>query len=147
MASESEAKIEGRMNPAISILLPSIRSHLLPRAFNCISAAAGCVPYEVVVVADFEPQVLQDARLEHVEWMLRERQGVVDAVNVAEQVARGEYLFLFNDESVLESKALEILYYEGFDDPWRVLSPRHLPEFNFTYYGKKFAPFMFVRQD
>lgn len=125
----------------ISILLPTVRPQLFERAFASIAPACGDVPYEVVVVSDFMPSESVKA-----EWILSGRNGVIDAIYVAEMKARGDYLFVFNDESMLEERALERLYYHALENPDKVLSPHHLPQFNFTYYGKLFVPFPFVHR-
>lgn len=124
----------------ISVLLPTIRpSHIDP----CISALeqASCEEFEIVVVADFPaggtywPQ--------HVTWIQRQRQGVVDAVNIAYKEAKGEWLFLHNDESWLEAGALDILLDAAVKNPRALYAPRHEPRFNFSYYGLFFAAFPF----
>lgn len=133
----------GRM---ISVLLPTIRPHLITRAVQSIGPAAAGVPYEVVVVADFDADLVAIGD-PNVRWLISRRYGVIDAINVAQRHARGEYLFVFNDESVLEPGALRRLYETAQQEPKSLLSPRHLPPFNFSYYGKPFAAFPFVHRD
>lgn len=127
----------------ISVLLPTVRPHLLESAFASIEPAANGAPYEVVVIADF-PEAFVHAKLQ---WVERARLGVVDALNAGMGVARGEYIFSFNDESQLDASALESLFVEAETQPRRILTPKHLPPFNFSYYGKMFAPFPFVHRD
>lgn len=126
----------------ISILLPSIRPDKLPFAMASIPAAAEIVAYEVIVVADFGPE-----EYPHTQWIVRERHGVIDAIQTAYEASSGEYLFVMNDESSLDPGSLRSLYYAALADPWRVLSPYHVPDFNFQYYGLPFAAFPFVRRD
>ena len=126
----------------ISILLPSVRPEKLPWAMASIPAAASTVPYEVVVVADFGPD-----EYPHTRWIMRERKGVIDAIDTACQASKGEYLFVFNDESRLDPNALQSLYFAALTDPWRVLTPYHMPPYSFHYYGLPFAAFPFVRRD
>lgn len=129
-------------DPAISVLLPSVRPGLLERAYASLEGAACDVSYEVVIVADFGPKDWPRCR-----WVVRDRRGSVDAVNRACQEARGEYWFLFNDESVLESVALEILYHEAVATPDQLLTPLHLPRYAFSYYGLPFPAFPFAHRD
>lgn len=126
----------------ISVLLPTIRPHLLVRAWSSIAAACGSVPYEVIVVADFGPQSLPKTT-----WVVRERRGVIDAIYMASLEAVGDYLFVFNDESILDEGALESLYHYALANPGKVLSPQHVPAYNFVYYAKFFAAFPFVHRD
>jgi len=126
----------------ISVLLPSVRPERLPFAMACLPAAAVAVEYEVIVVADFGP-----FDYPHTRWILRPRQGVIDAVHAAYEASEGEYVFLFNDESRLDAGSLQALYHAALTDPWRVLSPYHHPPFDFQYYGRPFAAFPFVRRD
>lgn len=126
----------------ISILLPSIRPNRLPFAMASIPAAAENVDYEVIVVADFGPE-----EYPHTRWIVEPRQGVIRAIQTAYKTSQGEYVFVMNDESTLDAGALRSLYYAALSDPWRVLSPYHIPQFNFVYYGLPFAAFPFVRRD
>jgi len=138
------------MSPAISVLLPTIRPHLVGRAVGSIAPAAGSVSHEIIVVADFPTQALgaiRPAIETQCRWIQRERRGVIDAVNVACAAAQGEYWFLFNDESWLERGSLERLYREALASPGAIVTPQHLPPFPFVYYGKPFAPFPFVHRD
>lgn len=136
----------------ISVLLPTIRPHLIRRAYDSIAPAAEGVAHEILVVADFGlidvfnrdfPASLNMP----MRWIVSERKGVADAMKLATDAARGEYLFAFNDESVLEPGALRTLYQEAERHPGEVLTPRHLPPFDFRYYGLPFAPFPFVHRD
>lgn len=126
----------------ISVLLPTVRPHLVKRSLGSIGPAAGRWPYEVVVVADFKSTV-DDPR---VRWIQRDRYGVVDAVNVACAEARGDHWFLFNDESTLDPKALQILHDEAVAHPGQLLAPRHEPPFPFAYYGLEFVAFPFAHR-
>lgn len=124
----------------ISVLLPTIRPHLIGRALACLDAAAGEVPYEAVVVADFD----RPAGFTQGQWIQQERRGVIDAVNIACAHARGDWWFLFNDESVLDPLALQKLHEAAA--PALIVTPRHEPRFPFIYYGKPFAPFPFAHR-
>lgn len=135
--------------PVISVLLPTLRPQLVARAVDSIRPACGDVPYEIVVVADFGPEALQCSDpTGHLgcRWIQRERRGVVDAVNVACQAARGSHWFLFNDEAVLEAGALAMLYHAAQADPGCVLTPRHVPGYTFEYFGLPFAAFPFAHR-
>lgn len=131
----------------ISVLLPTIRPHLIERSFASIKPAAGGVPYEVVIVADFDPFSLAGFDIKELEvctWMMRERGGVILAINQATTMARGTHWFVFNDESILDEGALEVLYEASLREPRSLIGPTHLPAFNFEYYGKPFQPFPFA---
>jgi hypothetical protein len=65
----------------------------------------------------------------------------------ASDLAHGDYIFLFNDESVLEPKSLELLHAEAVSNSERILTPLHLPVYTFQYYGIPFAPFPFGHRD
>lgn len=127
----------------ISVLLPTVRPAKLPWAIASIPAAADGLDYEVVVVADFQP----DHTYPHTKWIVSERKGPIDAIKAAYDLSEGEYVFVFNDESQLDPQALKALYYAALADPWRVLTPHHVPPFTFEYYGRPFAAFPFVRRD
>lgn len=134
----------------ISILLTTIRPHLIERCFASIRPACGRVPYEVVVVADFDPFNLAGfdlSELERCTWMMRERAGVVVAVNQACTMARGTHWFLFNDESTLDAGSLETLYCQAKREPRALLGPQHMPPFGFEYYRRPFQPFPFAHRD
>lgn len=138
------------MTPQVSILLPTIRPHLIRRAVESIALAAGTVSYEIVVVADFplsEMGCTSPVAHLHCHWIRHPRRGVVDAVQVACAAAQGEYWFLLNDESTLDPGAIEILYHEAVKAGPAVLTPRHLPAFPFQYYGIAFAAFPFAHRD
>jgi glycosyltransferase involved in cell wall biosynthesis len=126
----------------ISIILPTIRPHLIREALRSIPPACGNLPFEVVVVADFPDFELSE--LPYVLWILQERRGVVQAACRGFAEAVGEYVFLFNDESVLEPFALEVLRRQEPEN--QILSPEHHPPFNFVYYGRTFLPFPFGRR-
>lgn len=129
--------------PVISVLLPTVRPHKLATCLPCIGPACGTVPYEVVIVADFAAEVVPPC----CQWIVRERRGVVDAVNLACAAAQGEYWFLFNDESVLSPRALETLHRHAVMDPGTLWTVNHQPPYAFVYYGKPFAPFPFAHRD
>lgn len=135
------------MRPDISVLLPTIRPHLIQRAIESIRPAAHGLSYEIIVVADFDAAALScrapEAHL-HVRWIQEPRRGVIAAINTAYREAHGEYVFLFNDESTLDFRALRILHGEAQHTPEAILSPRHVPDFPFRYYGLPFVPFPFA---
>lgn len=133
----------------ISILLPTIRPQAFMPSFESLRLAAAHVPYEIIIVADFAAEALHchdPYHHLHCRWIESERRGVVDAVNVAYAAARGTHIFLFNDQSILEPEALDTLYEESRKTPEQIVSPKHLPEFNFAYYGLPFVPFPFARK-
>jgi GT2 family glycosyltransferase len=128
----------------ITVLLPTIRPQLVARAIASIGPAAAGISYEVIVITDGAiPPVCDQA----VTLVYRERRGPIDAINAGLAVATGEYIFVFNDESTLDPEALAVLYREATNDPAVILTPRHLPTFNFSYYGRPFAAFPFVHRD
>lgn len=139
------------MTPQVSVLLPTIRPHLIGRAIDSIRLAAQVVSYEIVVVADFPSTVLGCSSHEghlKVKWVQHPRQGVVDAVDVACREASGEWWFLFNDESTLDANSLDILHREAANAGGPIIvTPKHLPPFPFRYYGIEFAAFPFVHRD
>jgi GT2 family glycosyltransferase len=104
----------------------------------------------VIVVADFDSFTLAGLgvdELEHCTWLLRERQGVVAAVVEACAAARGTHWFLFNDESILDAGALELLYHASLREPACLFGPLHLPRYTFQYFGHEFIPFPFAHRD
>jgi glycosyltransferase involved in cell wall biosynthesis len=124
-------------------LLPTVRPGQFQRSFDSIAPAAGEVPYEIIVVADFDcPKDLSCGK-----WLKRERKGPIAAINTAFKRSSGDYLFVMNDESTLDPGALALLYYTALGFPRCIYSPKHIPEFGFYYYGKHFAAFPFVRRD
>lgn len=125
---------------AISVLLPTVRPALLPPVVQSIKAAAGLVSTEIVIVADCDPT------FEHEPWIKRDRNGVIDAVHAGYQAAKGDYIFSTNDETTCEPDALLKLYVEAVRDPWRLLTPKHIPDYPFYYYGKYFAAFPFAKR-
>jgi GT2 family glycosyltransferase len=74
------------------------------------------------------------------------RTGVVAAVNMAYKVAKGEHLFLFNDESTLDPECLARLMRQSLLRPEAIVTVHHEPVFPFVYYGLPFAPFPFARR-
>jgi Glycosyl transferase family 2 len=137
-------------SPQISVLLPTVRPGQFRRSFDSIQEAAGRVPYEVIVVADFGAEALECTDpLAHLRcrWFQRSRHGPIGAVEEAFKVSNGAYVFVFNDESTLDNGALEALYDEAIKQPRVVYAPRHIPEYAFTYFGQPFAPFPFVHRD
>ena len=128
--------------PLISIILPTVRPALIVDCLASLTAAASLVPpTEIIVVADFEPPI------EHQPWILRDRRGPIDAIHLGYQAARGDYVFVTNDEARLEVDALLLLYQDAVMIPGRLLSPTHLPPFPFAYYGRPFVPFPFAHRD
>lgn len=129
---------------AISVLLPTVRPALAQRSLASVALACGDLPYEVVVVADFDmPESVPVSCI----WLKKERQGVVDAVNTAFDWSSGSHVFLFNDESTLDSFSLKILHDESVRDPRCLLGPAHVPHYTFAYYGLNFVPFPFAPRD
>lgn len=126
----------------ISVLLPTVRPNKFRQSLDSIPAACGDVPYEVVIVADFAQPGDVDAV-----WIVRERRGTVDAINVAYAAALGSHVFLFNDEATLAPNALKLLYLQSLTTPEWLLSPRHVPAYTFQYFGKSFPPFPFAHRD
>lgn len=127
-------------DPVVSILFPTIRPGQFRRSFDSLHDAADGLSYEVIVVADF-PRMAAD---ENCVWITSKREGPVNANERAHKAALGKYLFMFNDESTLDPGALTALYREAAKEPWAIFTPRHVPAFNFAYYGLPFAPFPFI---
>lgn len=127
-----------------------MRPHLIERSFRSIHAAAAGVDYEVVVVADYDPEALAGVEpefLEHCHWVVRERNGIVDALNLAMLAASGDYVFSYNDESTLHPRALRHLHEQAVRTPYTLLTPKHVPHYVFQYYGLPFAPFPFATRE
>jgi hypothetical protein len=129
--------------PVISVILPTIRPTHIARTLANLRAAAQFVPTEIIVIADFPAPSCEP----HSPWYVRQRQGVIDAIALGERVARGEYLFVTNDETTLEPDCLHQLYQAAVARPGRLLTPNHQPPFPFVYYGKPFAAFPFAHRD
>lgn len=127
--------------PVISVILPTIRQGRILAALQSLQAAAELVPTEIIVVADFP------APIPHSPWYVRGRRGVIDAIQVGYAAARGEYVFVSNDETMVEPDCLHQLYQAAVTQPGRLLTPNHQPPFPFAYYGKPFAPFPFAHRD
>jgi hypothetical protein len=130
----------------ISVILPTVRPHLFERCLA--SLAAKDVAVEVVVVADFPrpPEVSLDSQ-NIVVWVERPRAGTVDAVNAGASIVRGDWRLVLSDEARLDVGCLDALWHEGLKDRMRLLTPRHLPPFDFAYYGRQFAPFPYAHRD
>ena len=134
----------------ISVLLPTVRPERFMQSLLSVAPAAGRVPYEVVVVADFADSWLGcNDPLHHLRcrWVKQVRVGPIEAINEGLRRSRGTYVFVMNDESVLEVDALELLYDEAVKRPRRVYAPMHLPAYTFTYFGLPFVPFPFMHRD
>lgn len=126
--------------PAVSVLLPTIRPSHVARVLAGLQLAAGDLPLEVVVIADFPSPG-------HQPWIVRPRAGVVDAVQAGVVAATGRYLFVTNDETQYEPGMLRLLYDAAEARPGCLWSPQHLPPFQFVYYDRPFAPFPFAHRD
>lgn len=124
----------------ISVLLPSIRPHLIARTLESL-------PYgvETVVVADYPTQYPWN-QFPEIRWFERERRGVIDAINFAYAQSSGEYLFILNDQSWLKRGALEALLEEALKKQRQIYTPRHEPPFRFVYYDIEFAAFPFIHR-
>ena len=134
------------MTPIISVLLPTVRPNLVLGCVRSIAAASEGLPHEVIVVADFDPDPSW-ALPTTVRWIQCPRRGPVEAVNVAYRSALGEYVFLLNDESILDPRALSHLYRAAIDTPDALLAPEHRPGYRFVYYDRPFVPFPFAHRD
>lgn len=125
----------------ISVILPTIRPYLIEQRLKEWDTALALVPpSELIVVADFP------SPNGHSPWYVRGRNGVIDAINLGYGVARGEFVFVTNDEAIPEPDVLHQLYQAAVQMPGCLLTPLHLPPFPFQYYGKPFAPFPFARK-
>jgi GT2 family glycosyltransferase len=124
----------------ISVLLPTVRMATWRKSAASIPMACGSIPFEVVVISPFLTEPLPS----WIHWIHQEATGVTDALEAGMRVARGEWVFSFNDESVMDPESLEKLHAEAVRDPQQILTPEHLPRFPFFYYGKPFAPFPFA---
>lgn len=136
--------------PVISVILPTIRPTHIGRCLDNLRVAMTFVPSEVIVVADFPAEaagIVPGASGTAVQWIVRGRQGVIDAIYIGTQAARGDYLFITNDETTLEPDCLHQLYQAAATQPGRLLTPNHQPPFPFVYYGRPFAAFPFAHRD
>lgn len=136
----------------ISAILPSVRPHLTETCVKSVLAAAGDVPIQVIVITPDG----HDSNVEHHAWnggALRsqvittrdERLGVVHAVNLGAKIATGKYLFTLSDECLLKVRSLERMYQRAEAlGGLCILTPKHVPNFQFYYYKRMFAPFPFV---
>jgi GT2 family glycosyltransferase len=106
-------------------------------------AACEGVACEVIVVSDFAP----DKSAVYDQWLQRERRGTVDACNAACAHAYGEWIFLTNDESIIQPGAIKALLDVAWMTPYCLWAPQHVPNYDFHYFGKKFVPFPFVHRD
>jgi hypothetical protein len=129
------------MKPVISVILPTIRPSLIGVRLAEYRAMDAGVPVEVIVVADFAPP------MPHSPWYVRERKGVIDAVDLGYKAAQGDYITVTNDETQYGPDTLRALYAAACANPGAVLAPRHIPPFPFFYYGKPFTGFPFVHRD
>ena len=125
----------------LSVLLPSIRPNLIKDVItNLLEASQRDL--EIIIVADHLPIFQLNSK---VKWYTQERGGTVPAINLAYQMSQGEYIFLMNDESVIQKNGLDVL--EDFaKDKIALITPKHLPFFPFYYYHKLFAAFPFVNR-
>jgi hypothetical protein len=128
------------VKPVISVLLPTIRPEKIEARLAELQDGDVGVPVEIVVVADFASPT------NHSPWYVRKRGGVIDAIDFAYRVSRGDYVFVTNDETTVRSETLRVLYAAAQTRPGYILSPRHWPPYNFVYYGKKFLPYPFVHR-
>lgn len=139
----SEARSQGKSGCMISVILPTIRPSLIDDCLHNINDAAGDCGHEVVVVADFEPGGYSGFN----RWIVRDRKGVVDAINVGYAHCEGDYIFLTNDETSYGPSAIKLLHEAVQSRPMSLMYPRHEPYFNFVYYDKVFAPFPCAARD
>ena len=119
----------------ISIVLPTVRPNLIEDCLANIHAACDDVPHEIVVVADFP------AKNWHAPWIVRSRQGVVDAICVGYKYTTGDVIFLTNDETTYGQSCIKLLYEAVQRRPETLWTPKHFPLFDFRYYGRVFAAF------
>lgn len=128
--------------PAVSVILPTIRPQLVEACLQNLKGAHRDIPTEIVVVADFACP----SHLNHSPWYVRNRNGVIDAINLGYQASQGEYVFLTNDETTMGEDCIAKLYDAAQKHQGHVLGPCHLPPYTFVYYDKPFIPFIFAHR-
>jgi GT2 family glycosyltransferase len=130
----------------ISVILPSIRPDRVQRTLENLVQCATRADLEILVVADYMPSIPAPLGV-RTQWIHRARGGTVDAVNAGYTAASGEHVFITNDETTLDVDCLAVLEGCAKREPEAIYTPRHRPQFNFSYYGKTFAAFPFAHRD
>ena len=126
--------------PVISVILPTIRPHLIEACINRWVPALRTVSTELIVVADFPAPFPFNRGL----WLVQERQGATAATALGYHASRGDYVFAINDETTPDPDILiRLLEAAEAQLELRLLTPRHEPAYPFFYYGLPFAPFPF----
>lgn len=138
------------MIPLVSILLPTVRPDLARQSLAAMNEACEGAACEVVVVADFPLDIFGNslsALTMPLIWIKRERRGTVDAANAALKHARGEWVFLTNDETIIQPGAVKAMLAVAWTSHYCLWAPQHVPAYTFQYFGKPFVPFPFVHKD
>lgn len=131
----------------ISVLLPTLRPHLLEAVVRSIAASAKrCTQLvELIMITDLEDDQQVDIDgFDKAIVVHRERHGVIDATNEGFRRSRGDFIFVTNDQTLLDERCLAELSLKSEVGRFKIVGPHHLPEFNFEYYGLPFQPFGFV---
>lgn len=144
------------MAPQVSVLVPTVRPTEIGPCVEAIRAASVGLAIQIVVVADFArpSDINADGSIgftgRDVLWIMQTtRHGPIAAIDLAEDCATGDYLFLISDEDRMHEGAIATLYAEaercraaGEDV---ILFPD--PGATWSYYGRMFPPWPFVHRD
>lgn len=127
----------------ISVILPTVRPELYKKAVASIFGSTK-EDIEIVTVSNSD-KVVDDNRIK---WFVRPKEGTVKAINEAYKNCSGDYIFLTNDETVIEPGCLETLMHFCMQHQNNIIAtPKHFPEFPFFYYGRRFAAFPFAHKN
>ena len=133
-----------KTSPTVSVILPTIRKHLLNRSLDTISRAWTLLP-EIVVVADYaRPAGLGS----NVKFIQEPRQGVINAINRGLKYCTGEYLFLTNDDSTLTPHSIdEMVKFSRENNDEALIGIKVNPSGSVhRYWGRYFAAWIFVHR-
>ena len=136
---------EREMNGTVSIILPTIRKHLLGRALDTLSRAWTFLP-EIIIVADYDnPGGLGT----NVKFIKEDRQGVIHAINTGFKHATGEYIFLTNDDSTMVPQSInEMVKFSKENNDEALIGIKINPSGSVhRYWGRYFAAWIFVHRN
>lgn len=127
------------MKPDVSIIIVHYR--VRAELFNCLSSIAASTPkisYEVIVVDNDERQAIEKALKKRFPWVRYVRSpgniGFGAASNLGEKVARGQYLFFLNPDTLVTDQSIDILVNRLKKDPKiGIAAPQMLDEVKRIY--------------